>query len=157
MRQSKDKARVLVTECAHPRESLQGAGDPCKKQLYCSACMGRWEHLSPKKAVLEEDGGHGITESSPVDSLHERGSLSANPAAGQTLCHCKKPAYRWQVKKKGPTLVFKCQNRVCDYFLWDPMEQAAIDPKPGWMPRIARRSNALASVPQRKHSGFGLP
>ena len=64
----------------------------------------------------------------PSTSFMSAGSMSANPTAGHTLCHCKKPAYRWQAKKQGPTLgrhFFKCQSRVCDYFLWDPMEQAA--------------------------------
>ena len=33
----------------------------------------------------------------------------------------------------------------------------SIDPSSGWMLRIARRFDALASAPQRKHSGLGLP
>ncbi|CAE7938435.1 Top3a [Symbiodinium necroappetens] len=122
VRQSKMPAQALVTERAHPREDLKGAGNQYKREIYCGKCMGRWQHLTPeelhkkKMEVL-------VTPSPPSRLAASSGSMTSGPMT--TLCLCNKPAFRWQVKKKGPTHgrhFYKCQSRICDFFLWDPVE-----------------------------------
>ncbi|CAE7818610.1 RE1 [Symbiodinium sp. CCMP2592] len=96
--------------CSHPAIHLKGGGNQYSKDVYCDLCKARWKHLSPwelKKAMEQE----------------------AAPTISTVMCSCGVPAHRWQVKKAGPTCnrhFFRCQKRLCEFFMWDPAEQAAL-------------------------------
>ena len=55
--------------------------------------------------------------------------IEAQGPTTEVVCHCKKVAMRWEVKKQGPTLgrhFYRCKERLCEFFSWDEKEQAEI-------------------------------
>ncbi|OLQ14984.1 hypothetical protein AK812_SmicGene847 [Symbiodinium microadriaticum] len=128
VRQSKEKAKALVSECSHPRECLKGAGNQYKREIYCGQCLGRWHHLTPEELAQKKREATATTSLMSSAPSMSAGSMSMSMSSplSPTMCLCKKPAFRWQVKKKGPTFgrhFYKCQSRICDFFLWDPVER----------------------------------
>ena len=101
--------------CIHPAVHLKGGGNQYSKDVYCDLCKARWKHLSPSE-------------------LRTAMEQAQAPTLSTIKCTCGVPAHRWQVKKAGPTCnrhFFRCQKRLCEFFMWDPAEQAALGAQPG--------------------------
>ncbi|CAK9109699.1 DNA topoisomerase 3-alpha (DNA topoisomerase III alpha) [Durusdinium trenchii] len=64
------------------------------------------------------------TPGSPLTPPRNAEQLST-PKTAILECHCRAPAVQLIVKKEGPTqgrLFWKCAQRVCNFFEWDPQE-----------------------------------
>eukprot|EP00913_Durusdinium_trenchii_P010338 g9694.t1 len=64
------------------------------------------------------------TPGSPLTPPRNAEQLST-PKTAILECHCHAPAVQLIVKKEGPTqgrLFWKCAQRVCNFFEWDPQE-----------------------------------
>ena len=100
--------------CIHPAVHLKGGGNQYSKDVYCDLCKARWKHLSPSelRTAMEQAGPDSLD-----DQVHVRSSSS--PVAGE----------------EGGANVnrhfFRCQKRLCEFFMWDPAEQAALGAQPG--------------------------
>ena len=127
VRQTKEKPTTLVSECLHPRTELKGAGNQYKREIFCNLCKARWEQLTPEELKRRKEMA--TSPGSSATPVRGRSFMSAGPMDTEVKCSCNKPAHRWQVKKKGPTEgrhFYRCQGRVCDFFLWDATEQETI-------------------------------
>ncbi|OLP86862.1 DNA topoisomerase 3-alpha [Symbiodinium microadriaticum] len=105
-----------------------GAGNQYSKEVWCNLCKARWEYLTPEKLAnleMEKNKMEEIASSKPMSSGQE-----------VILCTCRKEAVKMTVKKAGPTQgrhFYKCRQRVCEFFLWDPAEQEQIRRSEGAM------------------------
>ena len=138
-RKSKDTARVSVTQCVHPASELKGGGNQYSKDIHCALCLGRWTYLSPeelKKKQIEAKA-YPLSTMRTSTTLGSTPPRTAGPMMGESsgsgtvavTCHCRQPAYRWQVKKAGPTQgrhFYRCAKRLCEFFVWDEAEKTEL-------------------------------
>ncbi|CAE7573255.1 RE1 [Symbiodinium sp. CCMP2592] len=125
-RKTKDAPTTSMTECTHPAHELKGAGNQYSKEIWCGRCKARWEYLNPEKlAQAEMEKNMAVRNPPMVDGA----SLARGSEEQLVVCNCKNPATKWEVRKAGPTKgrhFYRCRQRLCDFFLWDPMEQERI-------------------------------
>lgn len=147
-RKSQQLPRVSVAACAHPTKSLCGGGNQHQKEVWCTDCHARWKVETTVRSVGA--AGKAAVKASPLTTptslrtslgsptLSPPTSSMATPASPPATpkmmpvgmrCKCNAPAERMTVKKEGATKgrhFFKCHQRICDYFQWDPEEVRAL-------------------------------
>ncbi|CAE7544937.1 Top3a, partial [Symbiodinium necroappetens] len=124
----KEPPVCTMTVCPHPAVELKGSGNQYSKEIWCNRCKARWEYLNPEKLAQAE------YEKNQAEELRTSGAM--NSRAEVILCTCRKEAVKLVVKKAGPTQgrhFYKCKQRVCEFFLWDPTEQEKIRKSEGAM------------------------
>ena len=100
LRRSKEQPRAKVETCLHPLWELKGGDNQHSKEIYCDLCKACWEYLGPDK--LQEKKKQKAQAAST--STRTPGSASTGTTTtAQVVCHCKRPAFQWEVKKEGPT------------------------------------------------------
>ena len=151
LRKCTKPALTTPDQCGHPKTSLAGAGNQYQREVWCQDCYSRWRIPSeslmggtpmsgatpkatpPRRTTLSAGSQRStISTPSPKATMTLRPpDLPPLPAMGsedmvqEVRCKCGLPAQRLEVKKMGPTQgrhFYKCMNRICDMFLWDPEE-----------------------------------
>ena len=89
----------------------EGSGNQSVQQgCVCDLCKSRWKYLNRKE-------------------LQEAMEQQTSKPETAVKCTCGVPAHRWKVHKAGPTCgrhLYRCQRRICEFFMWDPTEQAQL-------------------------------
>ena len=130
-RKAKEAARMSVEKFTHPTSEPVWEGHPL-----CTM-PGQIGLPQPGGTQEEADRGQGIPPHSAEDFEGSRICVNDGRADGGGELgfstndggDCQQPAYRWQVKKLGPTQgrhFYRCAKRLCEFFVWDEIERTEL-------------------------------